>query len=80
MPNYHIGYQWQPLPIPYVNDPIFEPRHRKKKKKKKKKKKRKGGDYTLTDSSFEKNTDKEFLAKGYTNNTRIGKTFLVNSA
>jgi hypothetical protein len=64
-----------------VNDPIFDkPRHRKKKKKKKKKKKRKGGDYTLTDSSFEKNTDKELLAKGSTNNTRIGKTFLVNTA
>jgi len=63
-----------------VNDPIFEPHRRKKKKKKKKKRKRKGGDYTLTDSSFEKNTDKELLAKGSTNNTRIGKTFLINSA
>jgi hypothetical protein len=64
-----------------VNDPIFDkPRHRKKKKKKKKKRKSKGDDYTLTDSSFENKTEKEFLGKGSTNNTRIGKTFLVNTA
>ncbi len=64
-----------------MNDPIFDkPRNRKKKKKKKKKRKSKGDDYTLTDSSFENKTEKEFLGKGFTNNTRIGKTFLVNLA